>query len=87
MSPVCARARRHLPAEVEQVASAVNIPTLVGSGVTPENIAQFSRHAQGLIVGSYAKKDGHWANACDSKRLDRLVMALQNATSHQGQCP
>jgi membrane complex biogenesis BtpA family protein len=65
-----------MAAEVEQVAAAVKIPTLVGSGVTPENIGQFSRHAQGLIVGSYAKIDGHWANACDSARLDKLVRAL-----------
>jgi len=78
-------AQAPLETEVQEVAAAVTIPTLVGSGVTPENIAQFSRHAQGLIVGSYAKKDGHWANACDSKRLDKLVSALTAATSHQGQ--
>ncbi len=70
-----------LPAEVEETAAAVSIPTLVGSGVTPENIAQFSRTARGLIVGSYAKKDGHWANACDSKRLDQLVKALALAST------
>lgn len=68
-----------LASEVEEAAAAVKIPTLVGSGVTPENISQFSRHAKGLIVGSYAKKDGHWANACDGKRLDKLVEALNAA--------
>ncbi|MBS1989554.1 MAG: BtpA/SgcQ family protein [Cyanobacteria bacterium SZAS LIN-3] len=65
-----------LESEVEEVAAAVKIPTLVGSGVTPENIAAFSRHARGLIIGSYAKLDGHWANACDPRRLEALVKAL-----------
>jgi hypothetical protein len=68
-----------LPLEVEETAAAVKIPTLVGSGVTPDNIAQFSGKARGLIVGSYAKKDGHWANDCDSKRLDKLVKSLDKA--------
>jgi len=65
-----------LESEVKAVAEAVKIPTLVGSGVTPQNIALFSKHAQALIIGSYAKKDGHWANDCDGKRLEALVKAL-----------
>ncbi len=62
--------------EVAEVASAVQIPTMVGSGVTAENVGQFSCSAAGLIVGSYAKIDGHWANACDAKRLATLASAL-----------
>jgi len=65
-----------LESEVKEVAAAVKIPTLVGSGVTPENIGTFSKHAAALIIGSYAKIDGNWANACDGKRLDALVKAL-----------
>jgi len=65
-----------LSEEVAEVAAAVSIPTLVGSGVTPANIEQFSNNAAGLIVGSYAKKDGYWANGCDSRRLEELVKAM-----------
>jgi uncharacterized protein len=68
-----------LPAEVEEVANAVKIPTLVGSGISAENVHEFAVHADGLIVGSYAKKEGHWANDCDSRRLERLVKALDSA--------
>src|SRR5437868_7616818 len=39
------------PAEVRAVSEAVGIPTLVGSGVTPENIVSFAA-ADALIVGS-----------------------------------
>jgi membrane complex biogenesis BtpA family protein len=67
--------------EVSQAAKSVTVPTMVGSGVTPDNVAQFCRSAAGLIVGSYAKKDGHWANACDPQRLEALVRALDKTGS------
>jgi predicted TIM-barrel enzyme len=48
------------PSEVRAVSEAVNIPTLVGSGVTPENIANFAA-ADALIVGSSVKEGGVWS--------------------------
>jgi membrane complex biogenesis BtpA family protein len=45
------------PNEVRAVSEAVNIPTLVGSGVTPENIATLAA-ADALIVGSSVKEGG-----------------------------
>jgi hypothetical protein len=64
------------PAEVQAVAAAVTIPTLVGSGITPENIAQFSA-ADAFIVGSWPKRDGLWSNAVDPARAAALVKAFE----------
>lgn len=56
------------PAEVDAVHQAVNIPTLVGSGVTPENVTRY-RGAEGLIVGSWVKQGGVWSNPLDRDRV------------------
>ena len=55
-------------AEVEAVSQAVAIPTLVGSGVTPENMARYPG-AEGLIVGSWVKQNGLWSNPLDPERV------------------
>jgi membrane complex biogenesis BtpA family protein len=52
------------PEEVRDVAHASRIPVLVGSGLTPANLPQFSR-AQGFIVGSSVKEGGIWHNRLD----------------------
>jgi uncharacterized protein len=63
------------PREVAAVAEAVSVPTLVGSGITAENIGSFSS-ADAFIVGSSIKKDGYWPNAIDPERLRKLVNAF-----------
>ena len=68
-----------LPQEVDEVTRAVSIPTMVGSGVTAQNVGLFSKSAAGLIVGSYAKVDGYWGNACDPERLETLAQALDKS--------
>ncbi len=64
------------PNEVAAVANAVSVPTLVGSGITVENIATFSK-ADAFIVGSSIKQDGFWSNLIDSERCHKLVQAFQ----------
>jgi len=49
---------------------------LVGSGVNPNNIQEFSQYAQGFIVGSYLKKDGKLKNPVDPARVRALVECL-----------
>jgi len=52
------------------------VAVFVGSGVTPENASQVAPHADGLIVGSYLKRDGYWANAPDLDRVRRMATAI-----------
>ena len=63
------------PSEVKDVAQAVSVPTLVGSGITADNLAQFGE-ADALIVGSSIKKDGLWSNSIDPQRARALVEAF-----------
>jgi predicted TIM-barrel enzyme len=54
----------------------VGIATLVGSGITIDNVADYP-DADALIVGSWIKKDGLWSNPIDPARAERLVQAFR----------
>ena len=59
--------------ELQQVKAAVEIPVLVGSGVTQENVDQYLAVADSLIVGSYFKYDGHWAKGVEFERVKNFM--------------
>lgn len=63
------------PKEVNSVAHSVSVPTLVGSGITIDNILDYSS-ADALIVGSSIKQDGLWSNEIDSDGARALVRAF-----------
>jgi membrane complex biogenesis BtpA family protein len=66
--------------EVRVVSAAVSIATLVGSGVTVENVDLYAT-ADGLIVGSSVKRDGCWANSVDGIRAASLARDFRRARS------
>lgn len=53
--------------------SAPNLPLLIGSGITPENLIDYHDCADGFIVGSYFKKGENWKNDIDPERVKKLV--------------
>ena len=55
--------------------SATDLPVLVGSGVTTENLTDIFALADAVIIGSSIKLDGNWANALDATRCRDLVKA------------
>jgi len=64
------------PPRVEDVREAkehCRVPVLLGSGIDPENVAGFYAEADGFIVGSYFKREGHWANAVERARVEQFV--------------
>jgi membrane complex biogenesis BtpA family protein len=61
--------------EVRHVVQAVRGPVLVGSGVTPANLARFST-AHGFIVGSSVKQGGVWCNPLDRDAVRALAGAF-----------
>lgn len=69
------------PKDVAAVRKAVGVPVLVGSGVTPDNLAAFAPHAHAIIVGSYLKKDGNWRNPPDPARVQSMVKSVQSIDS------
>jgi hypothetical protein len=70
------------PDEVREVAGAVALPVLVGSGITPANFPQFSA-AHGFIVGSSVKQGGIWYNPLDPE----AVRAVSDAFGRLGSQP
>jgi len=71
------------PDDVRAASQAVTIPTLVGSGVTPENLAGFAA-ADGLIVGSSVKEGGLWSNRLDEERMRSVVRAFNTPSEKSG---
>ena len=67
-------------AEVNSVAAAVNVPTLVGSGITAGNIQNYDG-ADAFIVGSSIKENGLWSNPIDTERARALVRRFSEVTS------
>ena len=63
------------PDEVRDVAGATTVPVLVGSGITPANLARFST-AHGFIVGSSVKHGGLWCNELDRDAVRSLADAF-----------
>jgi uncharacterized protein len=62
--------------EVQAVSRSVSIPTLIGSGITPENMGSYLS-AAAFIVGSSVKQDGLWENPLDEGRVRAVVRAFQ----------
>ena len=63
-------------ADVREAKSHCRIPVLLGSGVTPENVAEFYDAADGFIVGSYFKEGGLWSNTVEAARVGRMMEAV-----------
>ncbi len=70
-----ATGRQTEPDDVHQVAAAIGIPAFVGSGVTPANINEYP-DADGFIIGSFVKREGHWANPIDPQRVESVATAF-----------
>src|SRR5262245_21693242 len=63
------------PDEVRDVAGTMRIPVLVGSGITPANLARYSA-AHGFIVGSSVKQGGVWVNPLDPDAVRAVADAF-----------
>jgi hypothetical protein len=68
-------------ADAEEAKAHCRAPVLLGSGIDADNIADFYQAADGFIVGSYFKVDGHWANTVDAERVRRLMTRVFNSSS------
>jgi membrane complex biogenesis BtpA family protein len=66
--------------DLKRVRGAVpEAPLLVGSGASPETVAELLSVADGVIVGTSIKRDGRLSNPVDAERVRRLVAAARGA--------
>jgi uncharacterized protein len=63
-------------ADVQEIKAHCKLPVLLGSGIDADNIAEFYQAADGFIIGSYFKADGHWANEPDAGRIEKLMSSI-----------
>ncbi len=59
--------------ELKAIKKACEIPVIVGSGITIDNVAQYLPISDALIVGSHFKKDGYWANSLNHDKVARFM--------------
>lgn len=62
-----------LVADVLEVKQHSRLPVILGSGIDADNIAAFHASADGFIIGSHFKHQGHWANPLDAQRLAHFM--------------
>ncbi|XP_076818438.1 uncharacterized protein F13E9.13, mitochondrial-like [Clavelina lepadiformis] len=66
------------PADLQDfndVSAAIQIPVLIGSGVTKSNVHKFLS-ANGLVIGSHFKTDGIWYNGVDQGRVEAFMREI-----------
>jgi membrane complex biogenesis BtpA family protein len=59
--------------DVREAKSHCSLPVVLGSGINERNIEEFYSEADGFIIGSAFKFDGHWAQQIDPTRLQRFM--------------
>ena len=59
--------------EVIKVKDEINIPVIIGSGITVENIKKYLPAADAFIVGSSLKKESSWMNEVDAERVKEFM--------------
>ena len=57
------------PEDIDIVRQNTDLPIIVGSGATPENLHKVYSKVDALIVGSYFKKDGKGDNLVEEERV------------------
>ncbi len=53
-----------------------SVPVLVGSGITPQTVADYLAVADGVIVGTSLKRDGIASQPVDKTRVQELMQAV-----------
>ena len=59
--------------ELRRVKKVAHVPVIIGSGMTPNNIATYYPLADGFIVGSTFREGGKFLGALDPKRLGAFM--------------
>jgi membrane complex biogenesis BtpA family protein len=62
---------------IRMIKEAAGLPTLVGSGVTPDNVNDILGIVDGVIVASSLKYDGVWWNPVDLSRVQSFISGIK----------
>ena len=70
------------PTDIAAVKRRTRLPVYIGSGVTNKNLKDLYSMADGFIVGSHFKEDGHWSRPVDAKRTSQFMSAFAKQETH-----
>ncbi|GAB0093165.1 uncharacterized protein DMENIID0001_082370 [Sergentomyia squamirostris] len=59
--------------DLDSISGRINIPTIIGSGVTSGNLEEYFDKCQGMIVGSHFKKSGKWSDPLCPERIGQFM--------------
>ncbi|MBZ5759446.1 MULTISPECIES: BtpA/SgcQ family protein [Rhizobium] len=62
---------------IRMIKEAAGLPTLVGSGVTPDNVNDILGIVDGVIVASSLKYDGVWWNPVELSRVQSFITGIR----------
>lgn len=62
--------------DLKSIHNKIEIPTLIGSGISSQNLPQLWDYADGFIIGSYLKEKGDWKNALDENRMKQIIKVI-----------
>ena len=65
--------------EIDEVRSATDLPLMVGSGVSKDNVVEILARTNGVIVASSLKESGVWWNPVDPERVKAFMDAARPA--------
>ena len=61
------------PEKVKEFSDSVDVPVLLGSGTTCENVKELLEHSDGAIVGSYFKENNDWKQPVSLERTKQFM--------------
>jgi membrane complex biogenesis BtpA family protein len=64
--------------EVNTIKLSTNLPVLIGSGITKDNVNNYYHTCDGFIIASSLKYDGLWNNSVDIKRVNAFTKTLNS---------
>ena len=59
--------------DLDKVREVAELPVILGSGVTDQNLASFRGRVDAMIVGSHFKKGGYWGNDVEESRVETFM--------------
>jgi len=73
--------------DVATLTQELDVPVLVGSGISVSNVEAFAPHCDAMIVGSYFKQEGNWENPPDLLRIKTFMNKINRIRSASPQVP
>ncbi|XP_059620393.1 uncharacterized protein F13E9.13, mitochondrial [Phlebotomus argentipes] len=71
------------PNDLDDLSGKLNIPVLIGSGATLNNVSEYFPKCQGIIVGSHFKKSGNWDDELCPDRIDSFMRRISELRGYK----